>query len=206
MATLESLVPKLSSGYNPDVVVTGNGSNPWKAFDGNWNDSDNSYAWSLAYSGDNTVVLTFTKPVIVYEFHVTTGYYEYTNINKIVIDVDGVRQTFSTSLDWRDHLKTTVFKLTKPLTGTKVTLIFTATDARSHIQEIKLLGARELCLIEMDNKIFSLIDNKFTVVSETTSFDVATYRKYAFPLVALDATMLEKIKTMSDRFKIHTIK
>lgn len=206
MATLESLVPTLTSSSGPGVSVTGHGTNAWKAFDNNWDNNNGTYAWQLAYNGDNMIVVTFTKPVIVFEFDVTTGYHEFTDINKVVIDVDGVRQTFSAAINWRDHLKTTKFTLTTPLVGKKVTLIFTATDARSYIQEIKLWGARDLCLIEMDNKIFSLIDNKFTVVSETTSFDIATYNKYAFPLVSLDSSMMEKIKTMSDRFKIHIIK
>lgn len=207
MASLERLVPTLTSNYGPGVtIVSASGSNAWRAFDDNWNDSNGTYAWALAYSGDNTLNLKFDKPVTVFDFDVTTGYYEYTKITNIAIVVDGARYSFSTNLAWQDHLKTTKFKLPTPLRGTNVSLVFTAGDARSYIQEIKLWGAREFCLIEMDNKIFSLIDNKFTVVSETSSFDVATYKKYAFPLVLLDTTMMEKIKTMSDRFKIHSLK
>ncbi len=204
MAKIESLVPKLTSAQGPGVKITSGGETAWKAFDGRSEVNGESYAWSLGNKGWRTITIEFDSPVIVTQFDLVTSYTGLTNISKEDITVDGgSTETFSIPITYVNKIITTEFKLTTSKIGKKVVLSFYVNETSSFIQEIILWGYKTKSLVEIDGKLFSFIDNKLTLVSETPDFTLDLVDQSASLPDVIKG--MDSIKSMSDKFKIQTI-
>jgi len=204
MATLESLVPKLTSAQGPGIKITSGGETAWKAFDGRTEINGEQYAWSLAGTGWRTITIEFDSPIIITQFDVKTSYTGLTSITKESIIVDGGQdESFSVKIVYENRLVTNEFKLAQPKTGKTVALQFYVGNSSSFIQEIVLWGYKMKSLVEIDGKLFSFIGDKLTLVSETHDFTLDLVDQSTS---LSDITKgMDSIKIMSDKFKIQTV-
>lgn len=203
MAEKKSLVPVLTSNTGPGVTIDAlyDKTNAWRAFDGS-NTTD--WGWLEGYYA-NVVYIKFNKPILLQEITVGVSSYGYTDINKIEINVDGKRQEFTASLTWTSP-KIQTFTLTKPLSGKTVAITITNTVTKyKGVAEITLFGSSaELFLIEMNKKMYTIVDGNMTRISETDNYTADTFMKYGIDKDVIVKNM-HLIKGTGDGFKLHTL-
>lgn len=203
MAEKKNLVPVLTSNIGPGITINAlyDKANAWRAFDGNTNAD---WQWLEGYA-TNVLYVTFDKPIILQEIRISVTSYGYTDISRIVIDVDGKRQEFPASLTWTSP-KTQAFILTTPLVGKMASItIVNSTTKYKGIGEVVLLGSTaELFLIEINKKMYTIVDGNMTRISETDNYTADTFMKYGIDKDVIIKNM-NLIKGTGDGFKLHTL-
>lgn len=199
-----NLVPKLTGPTGPGVkVVSFSGENGWRAFDRLLVSNSETYAWYVGGNGWRSLTLEFDSTVTVTEFIVQVGYAGLTNISKESITVDGVTENFSTSISYTTNIVNYRFTLTKPLRGKRVVLQFYTNNSSTYIQEILLMGYPSTGVIGIEGKLFSIINGKLTLISETDDYTL-DLEKSSASLYDI-ATNMSSIQSVTDRFSLQTI-
>lgn len=203
MAEKISLVPALTTNTGPGVTIDAlyDKSNAWVAFDGK---PTSDWTWKEGYY-DNVAYVKFDKPISLQEITIQITSYGYTSINKIAINVDSKREEFPCLLSWTSP-RTQLFKLSKPMVGKTVAItIYNTTSQYKGISEIKLFGtSAELFLVEIDRKMYTVVDGNMTRISENTEYTTETFMKYGIDKDTITKN-INLIKGTGDGFKLHTL-
>lgn len=208
---LESLVPILTSNETKELKITT--TTPYENYPG-WSSFDGlptspGWYWTSGKGQGkvNAITITFKDVVELREFVIYKHSYGTGDITQIIVTVDGKQQSFATNIKWNTTVdnRTHKFKLTQPLRGKSITLTFTSTSESTCIEQITLLGFKSgKVLVEMNGKLYSVVNEKLTLVEETNNTSIELFQEYGIKINDIISYM-SLIKNIDESFKIHTL-